>query len=325
MICMLVLVSIIAVANDRHLREIKVTGPGFSRAELKNLPFNPQDGKAWQSLKKGEIASYEVQDDRIALRAIEFSLSKDAYQPSVSVYALLTLPEFMPEVKPAYQYVEVDYSNFKAEDVEGIYHYFYVEKSFLEEEGFEEEDVVIATLDYDYAGSEWIPQKTRLVEENEDFLLFKVYSEAARYFAITAAKAEKEEIPLITGSAIGNVGNAEEAPLIEDAEPLLRTFSNVLRMPVELKKQRIVFNIVAALALVGVFMVIFKPGLLYKSQNVQKDNILKGNIQKENRLKENRQKGKEIQKSQETQQIKEVAQAKEAIEEAEKPLNPEKS
>lgn len=306
MVCMLVLVSIAVAANDRHLREIKVTGPGFSRAELKNLPFNPQDGKAWQSLKKGEIVSYEVQDDRIALRAIEFSLSKDVYQPSVSVYALLTLPEFMPEVKPAYQYVEMDYSNFKAEDVEGIYHYFYVEKSFLEEKGFEPEEVVIATLDYDYSGSEWVPQKIRLVEENEEFLLFKVYSDAARYFVITAAKAEKEELPLITGSAIGNVEEAESVN--EDAELGSRVFSNVLRMPVELKKQRIVFNLVALISLVCMFLLAFKPGL-FERQNLKS--------------KENPQK-KEMTQNKVIPQKNESMQAKETIQEAENPLNPEK-
>ena len=215
---------------------------------------NPTDSRTWATVKPKEKITMIFSDKEQLITAIELALDEEKSNVKLTVKRLSKdRPATLKQIskKKVYDYLEVEKSNFDNNDIEGSVHIdFKVEKSWLESEGIDTFEVILARFT-----EQWDELPTEKIDEDGEYVYFRAESPGFSFFAITQ-KGAGDIIAIdedIQESTDELVELGEDESMVEQ-EALEQAKEPTLNEPATPKKQSklwttiIVLSVIIALA-----------------------------------------------------------------------------
>ena len=137
-----------------------------------NPAWNPQDGKIFDVVEPDTPYSFFVKTPDIAISKITFTIGREAKNGGVTVYHLMTAPDFLPEVpvNDSYEFNELKYSGFVPHDTTWFVYEFKVKKGWLENMSVSRDTVALHS--YDKVLDIWDALPTKIIGENESHVFY---------------------------------------------------------------------------------------------------------------------------------------------------------
>jgi len=164
---------------------ISVTQPTTTTYVTPGYPTNLTEirrARLWTFVVAGVLNTMSIDDERIAIRNLSFSLNTNRSNVRIAVSRLLTKPAGLPD--PAgmqvYQYFNITAENVEDEDIAGANLTFEVSKSWLEENNIDKNSIRLLRF-HDNA---WEELETILLYEDNETITYLAFLPGFSYFAI---------------------------------------------------------------------------------------------------------------------------------------------
>ena len=183
--------------------------------------MNPQYGMGWMSIESGEEHTLSVKKPEISLINVSFKLSKDAISPSITVYALLIPPTFLPQVdSTVYQYIQFKFQSFMSKDISTATYLFKVSKEWLKTQGITKESIEFYRYDEDY--SDWFLANSSIVNDDLEYVYFKSKYIGGNYFLVSQKISANSTTTTSTQNIVKNTTILPIKQAVTEVKPLIK-------------------------------------------------------------------------------------------------------
>ncbi len=169
------------------------------------------------TINKDSGASFELNDDRTGIEAIEISAVNEIKNGEVRVYETNKPDGATHAISTSsggvYKYVSITAYNFDDEDVDDVEINFKIPKFWFEGNDFDPETTVLKH----YENGEWVDLPTEITGESGEFYTFSAETSWFSTFAIVAGKKQETSTP--TGEVIEDVTEEPAQETETDTEP----------------------------------------------------------------------------------------------------------
>jgi len=146
--------------------------------------------KIWVSLTPESPSSWEINKTNIAITGVDVSVKEEAKIVKVTISNLSTKPTGLqsPEGK-VYQYLNITPKNIDNSQIENVKITFRVEKAWLTENGFGQDEIRL----YRHSDGIWNELPISKVNEDSTYLYYEVQSPGFSYFVVAGGKGVSGE------------------------------------------------------------------------------------------------------------------------------------
>jgi len=187
------------------------------------VAINRGVAKSWASLPPGKKASMTLKKSDIPLTSISFKAKVQLINSKLEVFARSESEMPAKAAKNVYKYMEISKTNMDNADVSDIEMQFKVQKSWMNELGLKNSDVVLMRYT-----NKWSEIKTSVVSESDSDVTYKAELPGFSYFAVAAKETVQEEAVTetieetaeeIIGETPEEETDIEEVQISEEKEP----------------------------------------------------------------------------------------------------------
>ncbi|RME55092.1 PGF-pre-PGF domain-containing protein, partial [Candidatus Woesearchaeota archaeon] len=216
-------------------------------------------------VKAGDVKLVELNAEAIGVESVELKLKEDANGVKIVLSKLSSLPANLtsPEGK-VYRYLEFDNQNLPDEKIEQAKIKFKVERSWMNSNGFNSEDIVLSR----YSNNAWQDLETKSTKLEQDVVYFEAITTGFSYFVIKGKAVEN-----VQTQTTNDTQQKEENKTKSVAPPATKT-----NVPIQQKSSLnplLIIGGVAALVVLGVviFLVVKKFTKKDEEEEVEEEKV----------------------------------------------------
>jgi len=128
--------------------------------------------------------NYIVPVVNTAVTNLNVTTNQNVYYVYINVTRVNLLLGNAPELRNVYQYFKIDATSLTADNTRNLFIGFKVDKSWLYNNNFQQETVVLERYD----GSSWVKLPTAKIDENNSYIFYKSQTPGFSYFAIVGGE-----------------------------------------------------------------------------------------------------------------------------------------
>jgi len=183
------------------------TGTSGSSGSSSSTAVEPKYQTTFSSISAGETATVEItKSESIGVAKVTMTVVNNAYNVKVTVQKLASKPSGTSNVtNTVYKYLKLEATNLDDSNVQSAKIKFLVEKSWLTENNFDKNTVLLSR----YVDNEWVSLETELVEEDSTYYYYEAITSGFSYFAVTAEEETSVTTTTLPSGAVCGNGECE--------------------------------------------------------------------------------------------------------------------
>jgi len=234
-------------------------GGGGGAAVTTEAIEGESESRTWDKLKAGQDVLLVLSKDAIPVKEIKIKVKNAATNAELRVAELTQAPTTDETLTTVYKYLKMTFSNVADSDLESAEVTFKVTKSWLNEQGFTRDDVVLKR----YKDGKWTELATEVVSQDTAKITFKSTTPGFSYFAVGIKKTAEEakKAAAETGEEV-----VEEEQVAEEVSEQEEVTEEKETKKLNLQ-QTIIWIVVILVVLIAVLLIIEHK---YKNQKIKK-------------------------------------------------------
>lgn len=202
MIIVLVIVSIliyfIPQIPIKSITGLFVAGPTTTTTTTPEVKEEVLSGliQTFSEMQPGRTNSMMISEEEVSLTELDLDVYKNLKNVRIIVSRLSKKPTSTMQDPPGnvYQYLKVEKTNIKDEDLKKVTIKFRVDKSWINQNDIDESTISL----YRYQDNIWFGLSTAKTDEDDQFSYYETYTMSLSFFAITGSSAQPQAVTTTT-------------------------------------------------------------------------------------------------------------------------------